>query len=70
MIGNRERVGRTLELLHKSLYPFVEREIRAIYSDKWEVQANIPNGVPGKVVRTVTENCRVLKFTTQEFEDE
>ncbi len=35
-----------------------------------EVQASIPNGVPDNVVRTVTENCRVLKFTTQEFEDE
>ena len=39
MIGNRERVGRTLELLHKGLYPFVEREMRAIYSDKWIVAA-------------------------------
>ncbi|MGL4623229.1 MAG: AAA+ family ATPase, partial [Chroococcidiopsis sp.] len=35
-----------------------------------EVQASIPNGVPDNVVRTVNENCRVLKFTTQEFEHE
>ena len=35
-----------------------------------EVQASIPNGVPDNVVRTVTENCRVLKFTSQEFENE
>ena len=35
-----------------------------------EVQASIPNGVPDNVVRTITENCRVLKFTTQEFENE
>lgn len=35
-----------------------------------EVQASIPNGVPDNVARTVTENCRVLKFTTQEFEHE
>lgn len=35
-----------------------------------EVQASIPDGVPDNVVRTVTENCRVLKFTSQEFENE
>ncbi|URD48439.1 Swt1 family HEPN domain-containing protein [Chroococcidiopsis sp. CCNUC1] len=35
-----------------------------------EVQASIPNGVPDNVARAVTENCRVLKFTTQEFEHE
>ncbi|MBD2309099.1 hypothetical protein H6G17_26920 [Chroococcidiopsis sp. FACHB-1243] len=29
-----------------------------------EVQASIPNGVPDNVVRTVTENCQVLKFTS------
>jgi hypothetical protein len=28
-----------------------------------EVQVSIPEGVPDNVVRTVTENCRVLKFT-------
>ncbi|AFZ33598.1 hypothetical protein Glo7428_5220 (plasmid) [Gloeocapsa sp. PCC 7428] len=35
-----------------------------------EVQVRIPDGAPDNVVRTVTENCRVLKFTTQEFDDE
>jgi hypothetical protein len=35
-----------------------------------EIQVNIPNGVPANVVCTVTENCRVLKFTSQEFEEE
>lgn len=39
MISNRERVGRGLELLHNGLYPFVEREMRAAYSDKWLVAA-------------------------------
>ena len=35
-----------------------------------EVQVSVPDGVPDNVVRTVTENCRVLKFISQEFEDE
>ncbi|MDJ1168434.1 Swt1 family HEPN domain-containing protein [Roseofilum sp. BLCC_M154] len=35
-----------------------------------EIQAEIPEGVPDDVVRTVTENCRTLKFNTQSFERE
>lgn len=35
-----------------------------------EIQVRTPEGVPDNVVRTVTENCRVLKFTNQEFEEE
>jgi hypothetical protein len=33
-----------------------------------EIEAEIPDGVPDDVVRTVTENCRTLKFNTQSFE--
>lgn len=35
-----------------------------------EIEAVIPSGVPDNVVRTVTENCRTLKFTSQGFEKE
>jgi hypothetical protein len=35
-----------------------------------EIQAEIANGVPDNVVRTVTENCRTLKFTNFSFEEE
>lgn len=34
-ISNRERVGRALELLHQGLYPYLEREMRSVYSDRW-----------------------------------
>ena len=33
-----------------------------------EIDAEIPSGAPDQVVRTVTENCRTLKFTSQGFE--
>ena len=33
-----------------------------------EIEAEIPEGVPDDVVRTVTENCRTLKFNNQSFE--
>jgi hypothetical protein len=35
-----------------------------------EVEAEIPTGAPDHVVRTVTENSRTLKFTSQGFEKE
>ena len=35
-----------------------------------EIQAEVPEGAPDNVVRTVTENGRTLKFTSQGFEKE
>ena len=35
-----------------------------------EIEAEIPDGAPENVVRTVTENSRTLKFTNQAFERE
>jgi hypothetical protein len=35
-----------------------------------EIEAEIPSGTPENVVRTVTENSRTLKFTSQGFEQE
>ena len=35
-----------------------------------EIQADIPDGVPEKTVRDVTENCRTLKFESYGFEKE
>lgn len=33
-----------------------------------EIEADVPSGAPDNVVRTVTENCRTLKFSEQGFE--
>ena len=35
-----------------------------------EIEAKVSDGIPDGVVHTVTENCRTLRFTTQEFEEE
>ena len=35
-----------------------------------EVEAEIPDGAPDNIIRTVTENSRTLKFTTLGFEEE
>jgi hypothetical protein len=34
-----------------------------------EIAADLPNGAPDHVVRTVTENCRTLKFKASGFEE-
>jgi hypothetical protein len=35
-----------------------------------DIEAKVSDGVPDDIVRIVTENCRTLQFTTQEFEEE
>ena len=35
-----------------------------------EIEAEIPQGAPDHVVRTVTENSHTLKFSSQGFEKE
>jgi hypothetical protein len=34
-----------------------------------EIKADVPEGVPDNIVRTVTENCRTLKFKSHGFEE-
>jgi hypothetical protein len=35
-----------------------------------EIQVRVPSGVPENVIRTVSENCRTLKFKSQSFDQE
>ena len=35
-----------------------------------EIEVEVPSGVPDKVIRDVTENCRTLKFVSHGFEEE
>jgi len=35
-----------------------------------EIEARLPEGASDPLVRTVTENCRVLKFGSQGFEED
>jgi predicted AAA+ superfamily ATPase len=39
-ISNHERVGRALNLLRDGLYPYIEREMKAIHSDRWLIPAS------------------------------
>ncbi|UZQ52956.1 DUF499 domain-containing protein [Trichothermofontia sichuanensis B231] len=39
-ISNHERVGRALNLLRNGLYPYIEREMKAIHGDRWLIHAS------------------------------
>src|SRR5437588_2140113 len=39
-ISNAERVGKALELLNQGLFPFMKRELKALYGDTWFEQAS------------------------------
>jgi predicted AAA+ superfamily ATPase len=38
-ISNHERVGRALSLLKEGLHPYIEREMKSVYKDRWLVAA-------------------------------
>jgi len=54
-ITNHERVGKALEQLNGGLQPFVERELKSTYKDKWidAARPSFPNwqqtGKPGSL---------------------
>src|SRR6266571_2065623 len=58
--------GKIMEEIVKHLTTLYEANVQVTL----EIQANIPGGVTDDIVRTVTENCRTLKFESAEFEEE
>lgn len=49
---------------HLSTLPSAEVDISL------EIKARIPDGIPNKIARTIIENCKTLKFQTNDFEKE
>jgi hypothetical protein len=35
-----------------------------------EIEADLPDGATDELVRTISENCRTLRFTSQGFEEQ
>lgn len=64
------RVGRDASKVAEEVIAHLVGLVGANVSVTLEIEANIPGGVPDNVVRTVTENSRTLKFTSQGFEKE
>ncbi len=64
------RVGRDASRIADEVIAHLAGLAGANVTVSLEIAAEIPDGAPDNVVRTVTENCRTLKFTSQGFEEE
>jgi GDPmannose 4,6-dehydratase len=64
------RVGRDAGRIAEEVIAHLQGLPGARVTVTLEIEADIPDGAPDQVVRTVTENGRTLKFTNQGFEAE
>ncbi len=64
------RVGRDASKIAEEIISHLAGLVGATVTVTIEVDAEIPDGAPDNVVRTVTENSRTLKFTSHGFESE
>jgi hypothetical protein len=63
------RVSRDVDLIASSVVQHLAGLLDAKVTITVEIEAEIPSGAPDNVVRTVTENCRTLKFENSGFEE-
>jgi predicted AAA+ superfamily ATPase len=64
------RVGRDASRIAEEVIAHLAGQVGAEVRVTLEIEANLPAGAPEQVVRTVTENCRTLKFDSHGFERE
>jgi hypothetical protein len=64
------RVGRDASRIADEVVAHLVGQVGADVTVTLEIDASLPEGAPEQVVRTVTENSRTLKFTSQGFESE
>jgi len=64
------RVGRDAGRIAEEVIAHLSGLVGAEVTVTLEIHAVVPSGAPDNVVRTVTENCRTLKFSDQGFEEE
>ena len=71
MVGlDATRAGRDAGRIAEEVIAHLAGLVGANVTVTLEIDATVPDGVPESVVRTVTENSRTLKFTSQGFEKE
>jgi hypothetical protein len=63
------RLSRDVDVIASSVVQHLAGLLDAKVTITVEIEAEIPSGAPDNVVRTVTENCRTLKFENQGFEE-
>jgi hypothetical protein len=68
VILDSARVGRDASRIAEEVIAHLSALVGATVKVTLEIDADIPQGAPDNVVRTVTENSRTLKFSSQGFE--
>ena len=63
------RVGRDASRIAEEVIAHLSGLVGAEVTVTLEIEAEIPDGTPDNVVRTVTENSRTLKFGSHGFEE-
>jgi hypothetical protein len=66
---NATRLSRDVDAIATSVVQHLAGLLDANVKITLEIAADMPSGAPENVVRTVTENCRTLKFDSQGFEE-
>ncbi len=66
---NATRMSRDVDAIATSVVQHLAGLLDAKVKITLEIEAELPSGAPEHVVRTVTENCRTLKFDSQGFEE-
>jgi len=66
---NATRLSRDVDAIATSVVQHLAGLLDAKVKITVEIEADMPSGAPENVVRTVTENCRTLKFDSQGFEE-
>jgi hypothetical protein len=66
---NPTRLSRDVDAIATSVVQHLAGLLDAKVKITLEIEADMPSGAPENVVRTVTENCRTLKFDSQGFEE-
>ncbi len=64
------RVGRDAGRVADEVIAHLAGLVGANVTVRLDIEANVPDGIPDNVVRTVGENGRTLKFDTQSFEQQ
>jgi hypothetical protein len=67
---DEQRVGRDASRVAEEVLSHLVGLVGSRVRVSLEIDAEVGDGIPDGIVRTVTENCRTLKFSSQGFERE
>ncbi|HJY79473.1 MAG TPA: hypothetical protein VKK81_00080 [Candidatus Binatia bacterium] len=63
------RVGRDAGRIAEEIIQHLAGLVGAKVEVTLDIHAEIPDGTPDHIIRTVTENCQTLRFKTHGFEE-